>query len=86
MSEKYSADWVREQVTEKKATTLDHHSCGLCGYMTNYAFQPGGNVYFDPGCDCTWGGHLPSSFEAVADWLAMQSSDETRDRIMSGLR
>jgi hypothetical protein len=85
MSDKYSAEWVREQSAGK--TRLDHHDCGGCGYMTAYIFD-GPNVLFDPGCYCSRYGPSPMeprSYESIAEWLAMQSSDEIRDRIMSRL-
>lgn len=85
MPEKYSAEWVREQAKGK--TRLDHHGCGGCGYMTAYLFD-GDQVYFDPGCYCSSYGPSPfelRSYQDIADWLAMQSSDEGRDRIMAGL-
>ena len=83
--EKYSADWVREQAGE--AMWLDHHRCGGCGAMVGYHLNAGG-VFFDPTCDCgpAWEGPRPSSFEEIADWLRMQSSDEIRDRIMQGFK
>jgi hypothetical protein len=82
---KYSAEWVRQQAAGK--TRLDHHDCGGCGYMTAYLFD-GDNVYFDPGCHCSSYGPSPfepCSFKDIANWLAMQSTDEVRDRIMSRL-
>lgn len=85
MAEKYSAAWVKEQSVGK--TRLEHHDCGGCGYPTAYIFN-GDAVYFDPGCHCFGSGPAPfepRSFQAIADWLSMQSSDEVRDRIMARL-
>jgi len=80
---KYSAAWVAQQAAGK--SWLDHHDCGVCGAMVGYLINDG-RVAFCPGCNCSWSPPEPSSFEAIADWLAMQSSDEIRDRIMAGLK
>lgn len=84
MSEKYSAAWVREQTNEKGATWLVNHDCSLCGVDVGYIIN-GDEVSFRSGCGCSWSPDRPSSFEDIADWLAMQSSDEIRDRIMAKL-
>ena len=86
--QKYSADWVREEVKRRGASLLLHHDCSLCGYPTAYHFGgPFAEVVFDAGCDCTHRSSLrEASYDAIADWLAMQSSDDIREAIMSGLR
>ena len=54
--------------------------------MVKYVIYDG-TVEFDSNCNCTdWTPRHPSSFEDIADWLAMQGSDDVRDRIMTGLR
>jgi hypothetical protein len=87
MSDKYSAEWVAEQVAANGYTQLDHHDCSMCGYICRYVFEPRNVVYFDPGCYCTSGsGPRFASYEDVAGWLAMQSSDEIRESILKGFR
>jgi hypothetical protein len=87
MTEKYSADWVKEQALSRNASWLDSHDCGGCGSMVGYSLDIDG-VFFNPACDCTtfYSPPEPSSFQDIADWLAMQKTDETRDKIMEGLR
>lgn len=85
-SAKYSEAWVRFEVEQRGASQLDHHRCSMCDYMTRYLFRCG-LVHFDAGCDCSQSSSIrDSSYEAIADWLAMQSSDEIRDDIWKGLR
>jgi len=80
---KYSATWVEQRADGKH--WLDHHRCSFCDVMVGYSID-GSRVEFVPGCDCSWSPPEPSSFQAIAAWLAMQSSDEIRDRIMEGLK
>jgi hypothetical protein len=90
---KYSADWIREAVKAKGATYLENHDCSLCGVSVGYNFLPqdavaalGCEVTFRSACGCSWSPDRPASYEDIADWLAMQSKDEIRDRIMEGLK
>ena len=83
MSDTYSAEWVKQQAAGKH--WLDHHDCSLCGCVVGYSFD-GDDVYFNPACGCSWGPSERRSFQDIADWLAMQSSDDIRDKIMSRLR
>lgn len=82
--QKYSADWIRQQAQEKDASWLVNHDCSLCGTDVGYIIN-GDAVYYRSGCGCSWSPDRPSSFQDIAAWLAMQSSDEIRDRIMSKL-
>ena len=80
MGEKYSAAWVKEQLADK--TWLPHHDCSLCGVWVGYPIH-GDEVSFRSGCGCSWSPSRPSSYGEIAEWLAMQRSDEMRDKIMS---
>lgn len=86
MTERYTAEWVEARVTEAGATWLDNHDCSICKAVVGYQFSPDGEVWFAGGCNCSWSPPRPSSFQDVANWLRMQSSDEIRDRLMAGLR
>lgn len=83
---KYSAEWIREHVRTTGAYRLDHHRCGMCNSMVAYRFGAPDDVFFDSSCDCSSSPEHLSSWSEIADWLAMQSSDEIRDRILSGFR
>lgn len=94
---KYSEPWLRTLVVANGYSKLLHHDCGGCKYWVRYLFLPPyeespdprvgprRDVFFDPSCNCS--SHhddpRPSSFQEIADWLKMQSSDEIRDRILS---
>ena len=83
---KYTATWIAERVFEKNAHYLENHRCGLCNMPVGFVFtNPGALVWYQSGCECSWSPNRPSSYQEVADWLAMQSSDEIRDKIMGGL-
>jgi hypothetical protein len=84
---KYSAEWIRDQVTEKKATRLNLRCCSLCNTELYYSFEPADVVTFSSSCECVnyYSPPRSSSFEEIARNLAMQSSDKIRDDIMSRL-
>lgn len=79
----YSAAGIREWAKGK--TWLDHHDCSICGQMVGYVID-GERVYFRSACGCAWSQDQPSSFDDIAQWLAMQPSDEMRDLILQGFR
>lgn len=79
----YSAAAIREWAKGK--TWLNHHDCSICGQMVGYVID-GELVYFRSACGCSWSQDHPSSFDDIAQWLAMQSSDEMRDLILQGFR
>ena len=76
---RYSAEWLEELDADR----LDHHPCGLCGFMTFYFLKP--QVAFNSGCNCAWSPPRPSSFQEIAEWLNMQRSDDIRENILQGL-
>jgi hypothetical protein len=84
---KYSAAWVKYEVESRKAYQLDHHNCSFCGSMVKYVFI-NGQVEFDSNCDCSRHRtrRAAASYQEIADWLAVQESDEIRDNIWKGLR
>lgn len=83
MSDKYTAEAVRELAKGKN--WLDHHDCSFCGQMVGYMINDD-EVDFRSACGCSWSPDHPSSFQDIANWLAMQSSDEIRDRILRGFK
>ena len=85
MVEKYTADWVEEQARLKNASWLHNHDCCLCGVPVGYVIY-GSDVLYRSSCDCSWSHDRPSSFQEIADWLAMKRGDEVRDQIMEGMR
>jgi len=83
--QKYSAEWVRQQAIANGATWLPNHDCACCGVYVGYVIS-GEQVFYRSACGCGWSPQQPSSFREIAEWLAMQSADEIRDRIMERLR
>lgn len=61
-------------------TYVEHHDCGLCGYMTNYQLVDD-RLYFDPGCGCSVrpASLEPRSWISVSDWINMQYNDTKRE-------
>ena len=80
--EKYSEAWVREQTNGK--TWLGSHACSLCGEWVGHEIH-GEYVEFRSACGCSWSPNRQSSFAEIARDLAMQKSDEIRDRMMARL-
>lgn len=85
MAAKYSAEWIRKKAVETNTRWLTNHDCGLCGVDVGYIIH-GDHVDYRSGCGCSWSDDRPSSFEEIANWLAVQSSDEVRDRIIGRLK
>jgi hypothetical protein len=72
-----TAEQVKQAVEAAGIERIDHHDCGGCGYMTAYLVQ-GGQLYFDPGCDCSRRGPAepePRDWGDAADWINMQSGE-----------
>jgi hypothetical protein len=84
--EKYSASWIRQLAIDKQATYLKHHECSLCGAPVGYVIYPiSDTVLWNGNCGCGgWSGLRGESFETIALFLKMQSSDEIRDKILEG--
>jgi 7,8-dihydro-6-hydroxymethylpterin-pyrophosphokinase len=84
MPDKYSLEWVREQLRDKSWMPL--RRCSLC-YKTIGYTQQEGQLYFNSACGCS--DHFepePRSWNSVVETLEMQSSDEMRDRIIATLK
>jgi hypothetical protein len=64
-------------------TSVDHHMCSLCGYMTKYVVGDDGELWFDSGCYCSSGGWRSSSYQDAANWINMQPGTEGRKRLMA---
>ena len=77
---KVTGEQVRAAMIAADITRVEHHECGFCGYMTTYQ-REGDQLYFDSGCNCSWGGWRPADWSDAADWLNMQSSPKWRDKI-----
>lgn len=67
-----TGEQVKEAAEKAGITRIDHHDCGGCGMMVFYSIH-GGQLYFNPGCGCSWSPREPRSWESAADWINMQS-------------
>jgi len=83
--EKYSAEWVQEELKGKKWMPL--RRCSMCNQAIGY-IQEEGLLSFASSCGCTRGytPAEPRSWDSIVSTLAMQSSDEIRDKIMETLK
>jgi len=78
-----TSDTVKESVLASNKTYFPVRKCSMCGYGLSYQVKDD-NLYFDPGCDCTSGGHLERrSWEYLVEWINMQSNDKARKDLMS---
>ena len=75
-----TGDEVKAAMIAGNITQVDHHDCGICGYMTRY-WRQGEQLYFDRGCDCQWGGSEPRSWDDAANWINMQSKPESNEKL-----
>jgi hypothetical protein len=79
---KYSAPWISQQIGER--SWLPVRACSMCGTDIGYVVN-GTSVWFRSDCDCV-SYETPdrrSSFDEIADMLAMQYTDEHRDERMA---
>ena len=76
----FTGDQVEEAMIEKEIEQVDHHECGICGVMVYYS-RIGDQLYFNPGCGCSYRGPEPRSWQSAADWINMQSNEEWRNKL-----
>lgn len=77
---KITGQQVRDAVTAKGITRIEHHGCALCGAGVFYSVE-GDQLYFNSGCDCSWSPPQPRSWDSAADWINMQSKPEVGAKI-----
>jgi hypothetical protein len=78
---KYGAEWIKQQVGDRDWLPL--RRCSLCNQTIGYIIEHG-QLYFVSACGCSSAGSpQPRTFDAIEETLAMQSSDEIRDRMMA---
>lgn len=69
-----TGEQVKAACEKAGISRVEHHDCSLCGYMTAYLIEDG-QLYFDPGCDCSPHGPVPPeprSWDEAAKWINMQ--------------
>jgi hypothetical protein len=83
--EKYSAEWLKELVKEKRYSSLGFRECSICNKTLHYIFVKD-EVFYQSSCACSsWSPPRPRSYEDIAHTLRLQSTDELRDTILSRL-
>lgn len=72
---------VKAAMIEAGITKVDHHDCGICGFMTAYV-RDGEDLYFDSGCGCSTYATdpQPRSWDHAAKWINTQN-DEHRNKL-----
>lgn len=75
-----TGEQVRAAVMAAGLTYIPHHECSCCGEMVAYTVHDG-DLYFAPGCGCSWSPQEPRTWDSAADWINMQN-DEWRVKLM----
>ena len=76
-----TGDDVKKAVLAAGITQIPHHECGICGEWVNYTVEDE-QLYFNPGCECSWSPAEARYWSDAADWINMQSNEEYRAKIM----
>lgn len=76
-----TGEQVKEAMIDREITRVDHHECGICGFMV-YFSRDGEQLYFNSRCDCVGvADPEPRSWEHAADWINMQSNHEVKNKL-----
>ena len=71
-----TAEDFKRQAKLKNIVWWGIHECSMCGYGCGYKID-GDNLYYDNGCDCSYGGGPePRNWENLASHYNMQSSEK----------
>lgn len=62
---------VQEAVRKAGISRIDHHDCGICGQMVCYVVADD-QLFFSPGCGCSWGPIERRSWDSAAEYINMQ--------------
>jgi hypothetical protein len=76
-----TAAQVQAAVLSKQITKIDHHRCSLCNHMVYYLVI-GGELFFNPGCDCKWEDPEPRDWQDAANFINMQTNEIIRSQLM----
>jgi len=76
-----TAEQVKTAAIAAGLTYIPHHDCGGCGAWVAHSIQDG-NLFFEPGCDCSWSPPEPREWQSIADEINMQSSEEWKGKVM----
>ena len=78
---------VRETLARTGRRVIPHHPCSICDYVTNYFVGQDGQLYFDPGCNCTRPTHRRSpllrNWSDLSDWVNMQQTPRAKREVAS---
>lgn len=76
-----TGEQVRAAAMSAGLTYIPHHECSLCGQFVAYTVHDG-SLYFNPACGCSWSPAEPRTWGSAADWINMQTNEDTRAQIM----
>ena len=77
---KVTGQEVRESVLANKIQYIPHHKCAICYSEVFYSVVEG-DLYFNSGCDCSWGYPSQYSWDKAAEWINMQKVDKHKQEI-----
>lgn len=60
--------------------SIQHHKCSLCDCWVHYQVE-NGELFFAPGCGCSWSPMEPREWQDAADWINVQDNDKARNAI-----
>ena len=69
-----TADAVQNAMLSSGETFFTLRQCGICGSTIGYSIR-GGELYFEPACDCSYSPPEPRNFQSVADLINMQNPE-----------
>lgn len=75
-----TAEQIRDAMIAADITYVSHHECGCCGSMVSYT-RIDKQLFFNPGCDCSWTPPQPREWQDAAEWINMQSTQEVKDEL-----
>lgn len=74
-----TADFLKNQIIQRKIDRWDIHKCGICGYQCGFLFRVNNNklaVMYDRGCNCIYQPPRPDNIDNVIKHMEIQSNIE----------
>lgn len=81
---KVTAQQLKDACARGNITSIPNHECCICGVPVGYLVHTRtGNLWWDGSCDCcsASAGVEPSSWDAAAAWVNMQTNETLANRI-----
>lgn len=75
-----TGEQVKAAMMAANISIVNHHECSICNQMVFYV-RNGEQLFFAPGCGCSWSPAEPVSWERAADFINMQTNIEIRNKL-----